>query len=90
MSLKDCTCGQRMKVIDSRMSDGMWRRRYRCRGCGRKKSTLEMDADFSAGRNGKKTLMATMVQPYVDIMNDAIKAMNGQQVKQRASFTNCI
>lgn len=43
-SIKDCRCGERGGVVDSRPGPNGWRRRYRCLACGWQWSTLEVRA----------------------------------------------
>ena len=76
-TLKICDCGGKMKAVDSRDSgENMVRRRYKCPDCGARKSTLEYEVKMSSGINAGRSLKKTIVKPYLDVMNDAVRTLN--------------
>lgn len=63
-SLKHCpSCGARATCTDSRPSRvGTIRRRYRCRACGRRWSTMEIEASEYFKMPGRGLVVAALQQ----------------------------
>lgn len=77
MSAKKCiACNTQMRCIDSRgTKDVLTRRRYECRKCGARKTTVEIDAESYNGRNYHsvaKGMAIEIIKPAIENAVDAV------------------